>query len=357
MARKSKSKGKSSGRMLPVMHPNAAGVDIGAEEIFVAVPAERDADQVRSFGTFTRNLCEVADWLQRCRVQTVAMESTGVYWIPLYQILETRGFQVFLVNAQHVKNVPGRKSDVSDCQWIQYLHSVGLLKASFRPPDEICVIRSLWRHRESLVEMAAEHTQHMQKALSQMNRLCCIKWVCRSLELLIRGALSMFKRRHFPSEIILVCVRWYCKYGISYRDLSEMMQERGVEVDSSTIMRWVHRYAPELEKRVRWHQGYRATSLRVDETYVKVGGKWKYLFRAVDKHGRLIDFMLSDRRNTRAPYRFLGKALTTMRHWPPSSITTDQLGSYTKAISRLQREGKLSNSTKHRTCKYLNNII
>jgi hypothetical protein len=97
------------------------------------------------------------------------MESTGVYWIPLYQILEARGLQVFLVNAQHIKNVPGRKSDVSDCQWIQYLHSVGLLKASFRPPDEICVIRSLWRHRESLVQMAAEHTQHMQKALSQMN--------------------------------------------------------------------------------------------------------------------------------------------------------------------------------------------
>jgi hypothetical protein len=97
------------------------------------------------------------------------MESTGVYWIPLYQILETRGFQVFLVNAQHIKNVPGRKSDVSDCQWVQYLHSIGLLKASFRPPDEICVIRSLWRHRESLVQMAAEHMMHMQKALSQMN--------------------------------------------------------------------------------------------------------------------------------------------------------------------------------------------
>ena len=121
-----------------------------------------------------------------------------------------------------------------------------------------------------------------------------------------------------------------------------MMQERGVDVDPSTIMRWVHRFAPELEKRVRWYQGYRATSWRVDETYVKVGGRWKYLFRAVDKHGRLIDFMLADRRNTRAAHRFLGKALTTMRHWPPSSITTDQLGSYPKAISRLQREGKLS---------------
>ena len=169
MARKSKSKGKGSGRMMAVLHADAAGVDIGAEEIFVAVPAERTPEPVRSFGSFTRDLHELADWLQECRVRTVAMESTGVYWIPLYQILETRGFQVFLVNAQHVKNVPGRKSDVSDCQWIQYLHSVGLLKASFRPPDEICVIRSLWRHRESLVQMAAEHIMHMQKALSQMN--------------------------------------------------------------------------------------------------------------------------------------------------------------------------------------------
>ena len=123
-----------------------------------AVTADRAADPVRSFGTFTRDLHELADWMQECGVRTVAMESTGVYWIPPYQILETRGFQVFLVNAQHVKNVPGRKSDVSDCQWIQYLHSVGLLKASFRPPDQICVIRSLWRHRESLVQMAAEHT-------------------------------------------------------------------------------------------------------------------------------------------------------------------------------------------------------
>jgi transposase, IS6 family len=95
----------------------------------------------------------------------------------------------------------------------------------------------------------------------------------------------------------------------------------------------------------------------VDETYVKVGGKWKYLFRAVDKHGPLIDLMLSDRRHTRAAYRFMSKALTTMRHWPPSSIIMDQLGSYSKAISRLQREGKVSGSTKHRTCKYLNNII
>ena len=169
MPKKTRSKCRRSGQMLPVLHADAAGIDIGAEEIFVAVPTERAMNPVRSFETFTRDLNELADWLQECGVRTIAMESTGVYWIPLYQILEGRGFEVFLVNAQHVKNVPGRKSDVSDCQWIQYLHSVGLLKASFRPPDEICVIRSLWRHRESLIHMAAEHIMHMQKALSQMN--------------------------------------------------------------------------------------------------------------------------------------------------------------------------------------------
>ena len=166
----------------------------------------------------------------------------------------------------------------------------------------------------------------------------------------------MFRRR-FPVEIILVCVRWYCKYGISYRDLAEMMQERGVEVDPSTIMRWVHRYAPELEKLVRAYQGYGSTSWRVDETYVKVGGRWKYLFRAVDKQGVLIDFMLSDRRNTRAAYRFLAKALIIMRNWPPSSITTDKLRSYPEATGRLQRDHQLSRVTRHRTSKYLNNII
>src|ERR1700674_2601095 len=169
MSKNRKSSKKASTPMLHNLNPNAAGVDIGATEIYIAVPVDRDPQPVRHFSTFTEDLHAAADWLKSCNIETVAMESTGVYWIPLYQILETRGFQVSLVNAQHVKNVPGRKSDVSDCQWIQYLHSMGLLKASFRPPDEICVIRSLWRHRESLVQMAAEHIMHMQKALSQMN--------------------------------------------------------------------------------------------------------------------------------------------------------------------------------------------
>ncbi len=152
-------------------------------------------------------------------------------------------------------------------------------------------------------------------------------------------------------------MRWYCKYGISYRDLAEMMQERGVGVDPSTIFRWVQRYAPEIEKRVRQYQGPRLGSWRVDETYVRVGGRWRYLFRAVDKHGRLIDFMLSDRRNTRAAYRFLRKALKMMSGYPPSLITTDRLASYPKAIRRLQSEGLLSKDVEHRTSKYLNNVI
>jgi transposase-like protein len=169
--------------------------------------------------------------------------------------------------------------------------------------------------------------------------------------------LSLFKRRRFPVEIILLCVRWYCKYGISYRDLAEMMQERGVEVDPSTIFRWVQRYAPEIEKRVRHFQGHRSGSWRVDETFVRVGGKWKYLFRAIDKRGQLIDFMLSDRRNTRAAYRFLRKALKMMSDYPPCSITTDRLASYPKAIRRLQSEGLLSKDVEHRTSKYQNNVI
>ena len=119
--------------------------------------------------------------------------------------------------------------------------------------------------------------------------------------------MPVFKRRRFPVEIILLCVRWYCKYAISCRDLSEMMQERGVDVDHTTIFRWVQRCAPEIEKRARCYQGYRSGSWRADETYVKAGGKWKYLWRAIGKEGRLIDFMLSDRRNARAAYRFLAK--------------------------------------------------
>jgi transposase len=154
---------------LRCLQPNAAGVDVGATQIYVSVPPDRDPQSVRCFATFTADLHAAADWLQKCQVHSVAMESTGVYWIPFFQLLETRGFKVFLVNARHVKNVPGRKTDVEDCQWLQYLHTVGLLRASFRPDQAVCNVRSILRHRDSLVQMASVHVQHMQKALDQMN--------------------------------------------------------------------------------------------------------------------------------------------------------------------------------------------
>lgn len=151
------------------IHPNAAGIDIGSQNHWVCVPSGRAPECVRRFGCYTADLYQVADWLAECGVETVAMESTGVYWIPLFQILETRGFEVKLVNAHHVKTLPGRKTDVLDCQWLQQLHSYGLLSGSFRPEDEICVLRSYIRQRDSLIKSASVHIQRMQKALTQMN--------------------------------------------------------------------------------------------------------------------------------------------------------------------------------------------
>jgi transposase len=155
--------------VLEQINPNAAGIDIGAEEVWVAVPPDRDEESVRVFPTFTVDLNSLAEWLAACGIETVAMEATGVYWIPLFEILEVHGFVVYLVNARHLKNVSGRKSDVLDCQWIQQLHTYGLLRPSFRPPEEIVALRSLVRHREMLVQYRAAHIQHMQKALTQMN--------------------------------------------------------------------------------------------------------------------------------------------------------------------------------------------
>jgi len=156
-------------RSLPLLHPDAAGIDIGHREHWCAVPADRCEQPVRAFGTFTQDLEEMARWLQECGVKTVAMESTGVYWIPAFQILERHGLEVRLVNARHVKNVSGRKSDIKDCQWLQRLHSYGLLNASFRPPDHICVLRTYLRYRDDMVGSRSMQIQHMQKALQQMN--------------------------------------------------------------------------------------------------------------------------------------------------------------------------------------------
>jgi transposase len=155
--------------LLKRINRHAAGIDCGSETHFVAVPAERDHEPVRSFKTFTADLQRLADWLKVCKIKTVAMESTGVYWIPIFEILEARGFEVVLVNSRHIKNVPGRKTDVLDCQWIQELHSVGLLRGSFRPTAEIATLRAYLRHRDKLVQAAATHIHRMQKALAEMN--------------------------------------------------------------------------------------------------------------------------------------------------------------------------------------------
>lgn len=154
---------------LTLTHPNAAGIDIGSASHYVAVPPDRDDEPVREFASFTADLHRLADWLTACGVDTVAMESTGVYWIALFELLEARGFTVLLVNARHVKNVSGRKSDVLDCQWLQQLMTYGLLRGAFRPADEVCALRSLSRQREMLLRSQGRHVQHMQKALTQMN--------------------------------------------------------------------------------------------------------------------------------------------------------------------------------------------
>lgn len=152
-----------------IVHPNAAGIDVGAAEHYVAVPAGRDAQPVRRFGACTEDLIALGQWLKRCGVDTVALESTGVYWIPLYELLEAHGFKVILANARAVKNVPGRKSDVLDCQWLAQLTAYGLVSSAFRPAGEVCTLRELVRQRQMLISMQAQHIQHMQKALALMN--------------------------------------------------------------------------------------------------------------------------------------------------------------------------------------------
>jgi len=151
------------------IHPNAAAIDIGATIHVAAVGPDRDPEPVRTFKTFTDDLHRLADWFEHCGVKTIVMESTGIYWIPVFEILEQRGFEVLVVNARDAKHVPGRKTDVCDAQWLQRLHEYGLLRASFRPQAEIAALRAYLRQRERLLDYGAAHIQHMQKALTQMN--------------------------------------------------------------------------------------------------------------------------------------------------------------------------------------------
>src|SRR2546430_5456670 len=170
-ARQPHKRHSSRARSAPLaqMHLNAAGIDVGATEHWVAVPEDRDEEPVRRFGAFTADLYVLAEWLRQCQIETVVMESTGVYWIALFEVLEERGFDVKLVDAHDARQVPGRKTDVKDCQWLQELHTYGLLRGAFRPEDQICVLRSYLRQRSMLVAMASRAVQHMQKALEQMH--------------------------------------------------------------------------------------------------------------------------------------------------------------------------------------------
>ena len=154
---------------LQVVHPYAAGIDIGNESHFVAIPPDRDATPIREFGSWTADLNEMASWLKEHGITTVALQSTGVYWIPVVEVLEKAGLEVYLVNARGTKNLPGRKTDVQECEWIRKLHTYGLLRNSFRPPDEIRAVRTIWRQRDRLVQESGRAVQHMQKALTTMN--------------------------------------------------------------------------------------------------------------------------------------------------------------------------------------------
>jgi transposase len=156
-------------RQQGIIHPNAAGIDLGSREHWVALPPGRSQQTVQSFECYTEDLEKMARWLKHNGIETIAMESTGVYWVPVYQVLERHGFDVQLVSTKHMKTVPGRKTDIIDCQWIQYLHERGLLQGSFRPADAICVIRSYVRQRENLIDESSRHILRMQKALEQMN--------------------------------------------------------------------------------------------------------------------------------------------------------------------------------------------
>jgi transposase len=162
-------RGKRLPKQLEVLHPNAAGIDLGAQHHYVSVPEGRDQQAIRRFGSYTPQLRAMAKWLKKCAVTTVAMEATGVYWMPVYRVLEDHGLEVLLVNPQHVKYVPGRKTDVADCQWLRQLHTYGLLQGAFVPPQDAAAMRTYWRHRKTLVESASRQIQRMQKVLTQMN--------------------------------------------------------------------------------------------------------------------------------------------------------------------------------------------
>jgi transposase len=257
---------------LSLAHPNAAGIDIGSASHFVAVPPDRDDEPVREFRSFTADLEALVQWLENCGVDVVAMESTGVYWIPLYELLEARGFTVHLVNARHVRNVSGRKSDVLDCQWLQQLMSYGLLSGAFRPREAICVLRSVSRQRDMLVRYQNRHVQHMHKALTQMNvQLDNVisdivgetgQRIVRAILAGERDALTLARLRH------------------------PRIRASEEEIVKSLQGNWREEHLFALEQAVRLYDAYQAALLECDERLAKVLGTLaQYEAPAVEPRG------------------------------------------------------------------------
>ena len=204
MPKKAKIETTATGKKFKVVNPNAAGIDIASSEMQVCVPEDRDFDCNRTFGCFTQDLTQIADWLMSCHIETVAMESTGVYWLPLYFVLKERGFDVVLVNARDVKNYSGRKTDEADAEWLMMLHSYGLLKCSFQPENEARAIRNLTRHRSNLLQSSSREALHMQKAMEQMN----LKLGNVISDLLGKSGLAIIKAiidgNHNPQELAML---------------------------------------------------------------------------------------------------------------------------------------------------------
>jgi transposase len=259
-----KSAQKKAQATLQIVFPNAAGLDIGSSEIMAAIPPDRDVETVRGFGTYTPDLKALADWLAEQGVTHVAMESTGVYWIPIYELLEERGFAVIVVNARHIKHPPGRKSDVMDCEWIQQLHAHGMLNGSFRPEADMCTLRAYLRQRDNLIEDRAKQVQYMEKALLQMNlQLGQVlsdltgKTGLDILHAIVAGehdpvVLSRMRHggcKHSPEDLIKALTGHYRKEHLfvlkQALELFETFSQRLQECDQE-IERWLEEIQPEL---------------------------------------------------------------------------------------------------------------
>lgn len=328
-----KLKPATTSETLNLLNPYAAGIDIGSRSHYVAVPAELDEEPVREFSCFTGDLNRLADWLVRIGIQTVALESTGVYWIPVYEILEERGLSVLLVNARHVKNVPGRKSDVQDCQWLQQLHTYGLLRGGFRTDEEGIPLRAYLRQRSTLIERSADHIRHIQKALRQMNLLLdnVVSDVTGKTGMLIIRAIIAGERD--PAVLA------------QHRQRNCRKDEATIAASLEGHYRDEHLFA--LQQAVEFYDFYQqqiaACNLRIEAQLQRMSGKadpseLPDLPKAKSKHPLLfdvrselyrltgVDLTRIDGMNEGSVLKVLAETGTDMSHWPTEKHFASWLG-------------------------------